>query len=208
MNNNLIDQIHPSRSELVKATVIAVGVAALLLVTVVLPAEYGLDPLGTGDMLGFTMLASESMADDNEVDLQEIIGDSVTGRTASDLAKFDAPLDSRELELVLEPYDGIELKALMLEGERMVFSWQTDGAPVYVDMHGEKPNAGDEFTSYWKEKQFDQARGAFTAPFDGAHGWYWQNKGESTITISVEVNGFFEKLYVPWLTPGLSNNLI
>lgn len=197
MNNNPFDQIHPSRSELAKATFIAVGVAALLLITVILPAEYDIDPLGTGAMLGLTVMASERDPYDNEVDLQEIVRDSVTERATSVLAKFDSPLKSRELKLVLEPYDGIEFKALMLEGDRMVFSWQTDGAQVYVDMHGERLNASDEFTSYWKEKQLDQARGAFTAPFDGTHGWYWQNNSESTITISVKVNGFFEKLYVP-----------
>ena len=32
-------------------------VAAIILVTAVLPAEYGLDPLGTGEALGLTPLA-------------------------------------------------------------------------------------------------------------------------------------------------------
>ncbi len=67
MNNNPIDQIHPSSSELAKATFIAAGVAALLLITVILPAEYDIDPLGTGAMLGLTVLASDRDPYDHEV---------------------------------------------------------------------------------------------------------------------------------------------
>ena len=42
----------PSKSALAKATGIALLAALLLLFTVVLPAEYGFDPLRTGAALG------------------------------------------------------------------------------------------------------------------------------------------------------------
>ena len=55
------EQIHapaigelPNKKVLNRATVIAVGVAAVLLVTVVLPAEYGVDKTGVGSVLGLT----------------------------------------------------------------------------------------------------------------------------------------------------------
>ena len=41
-------------SALVKATITALVVAALILMTVVLPAEYGIDPLGTAEPLGLS----------------------------------------------------------------------------------------------------------------------------------------------------------
>jgi hypothetical protein len=47
----------PSRRTIVKATVIALAVALVLLVTIVLPAEYGIDPLGSGSALGLNGLA-------------------------------------------------------------------------------------------------------------------------------------------------------
>ena len=43
----LMNSDQPQRPNLVKATTISLLVALFLLVTVVLPAEYGLDPLGT-----------------------------------------------------------------------------------------------------------------------------------------------------------------
>ncbi len=44
----------PSGEQLVRSTVIAAAVAAVLLVVAVLPAEYGVDPTGIGRLLGLT----------------------------------------------------------------------------------------------------------------------------------------------------------
>src|SRR5437868_12497911 len=47
----------PSKKAIGMATLAAFLVAAVLLVTAVLPAEYGIDPLGTGKLLRLTDLA-------------------------------------------------------------------------------------------------------------------------------------------------------
>lgn len=44
----------PSTSQLIKSTVLALLGAGVLLVTVVWPSEYGMDPTGVGKMLGLT----------------------------------------------------------------------------------------------------------------------------------------------------------
>ena len=48
-----------SAKKLITATVVAVVVAVFLLVGVVLPAEYGVDLVGTGSILGLLGLAQE-----------------------------------------------------------------------------------------------------------------------------------------------------
>jgi hypothetical protein len=101
------------------------------------------------------------------------------------------------MTVTLPPHEGVEIKALMQKGQQFVFNWSTDGGPVNFDMHGERPNAGDEFTSYWKEKQKTTAQGAFVAPFDGSHGWYWHNRSDQPVAVTVKVSGFYEKLYQP-----------
>lgn len=60
----------PTPAQLLRSTLIAVGVAAALLITVVLPAEYGIDPTGIGRALQLTemgtikqKLATEAAAD-------------------------------------------------------------------------------------------------------------------------------------------------
>ena len=46
----------PSSRTLLRSTLIALAVAATLLVTVILPAEYGVDPTGIGRVLGLTQM--------------------------------------------------------------------------------------------------------------------------------------------------------
>jgi hypothetical protein len=83
----------------------------------------------------------------------------------------------------------------MKAGERMVFEWVSDGGPVNFDMHGEEPDAGDKFTSYWAEKQKESAAGVFVAPVDGTHGWFWRNRGDAAVEVTVQASGFYEELY-------------
>jgi hypothetical protein len=54
----LIETQAPSMAKIAKATFIAAAVAAVILVVAVLPAEYGIDPLGTGKALGLMELAN------------------------------------------------------------------------------------------------------------------------------------------------------
>jgi hypothetical protein len=52
----------PSSAQLLRSTCIAATVAAALLVTMVLPAEYGIDPTGVGRALGLTQMADVKKA--------------------------------------------------------------------------------------------------------------------------------------------------
>lgn len=75
----------PSTAKLVRSTIIAAIVALVLLVTVVMPAEYELDPTGAGRLLGLTemgeikgQLAEEAAAD--EVAAKEVAAKEVAQR--------------------------------------------------------------------------------------------------------------------------------
>ena len=84
----------PSSGQLIRSTVIAAVTAVALLVTIVLPAEYGVDPTGIGRALGFTdmgdikrQLAEEAEADRkvdtaaNDARSRAIIEAAASGRT-------------------------------------------------------------------------------------------------------------------------------
>lgn len=110
------------------------------------------------------------------------------------VTKTDVPFNADDMSLTLRPNEGAEIKATMRKGEQFFFSWATEGGPVNVDMHGEKFNAGDKFTSYWKGQQLVSDQGSFVAPFNGTHGWYWRNRGNKPVTVKVKVSGFYAKL--------------
>ena len=48
--------LHASTPQLLKATALALTAAGAILLTTVLPAEYGIDPTGIGQALGLTAL--------------------------------------------------------------------------------------------------------------------------------------------------------
>jgi hypothetical protein len=56
----------PSTGKLIKSTIIATFVALVLLVTVVMPAEYGIDPTGVGQTLGLTSMGEIKTSLDKE----------------------------------------------------------------------------------------------------------------------------------------------
>jgi len=178
----------PTGRALVKASVIALAVASILLVTVVFPAEYGMDPLGTGGALGLSAL-SGAAAVEEPVPVPE--GVKVVPVQEGPFALYPAEFKVDSRELVLGPYEYVEYKYHLERGAAMLFSWRASG-DVMHDFHGD-PEGQSSSTA---AQSFDarprrQADGSFTAPFTGIHGWYWENPGGETITVRVTTSGFY-----------------
>jgi len=177
----------PSNKSLVRASLVALAIACALLVGAILPAEYGIDPTGVGETLGLTALHA---ADAN--------GATAEATARGPLLKSETPYRTNSLTVPLAPHQGAEIKAVMDQGQSFVFQWQAEGGPVYFDMHGEPPNAPkDVFTSFWIGESQASASGTFEAPFKGVHGWYWENRGDTPVTIHLKTSGFYETLYMP-----------
>ncbi|MEO8679555.1 MAG: hypothetical protein ABI665_10945 [Vicinamibacterales bacterium] len=173
----------PTVFQLVRAIVIALVVATVVLLVAVLPAEYRLDPTGIGRRLG--LLRPLTAVVDVAV--------PVTAAAAATVAKSSAPYRSDEMTLTLKPGEEAEIKATMKRGESYVFGWTVDGGTVEFDMHGE-PLDGSGATSYWKGEEAASAHGTFHAPFDGRHGWFWQNLTWEPVTIRLKTTGYYEKI--------------
>ncbi len=99
---------------------------------------------------------------------------------------------SREVVITLAPNQGREVKSLMKAGDSFRYEWKTDGAEVRFELHGERLGASEAFTSYEKGVATG-ASGSFTAPFDGTHGWYWRNRTDQPVTITVKATGKFQR---------------
>lgn len=194
-----------SRAALARATLAAAVIAGAVLVLFVLPAEAGIDPTGAGRALGIAGMGTGT-AEPAEDEAEAETAPAATSATATgaltgpDAAAIRAATPWREdtQTITLEPHSDIEVKAHMAQGDSFVFDWKANGGPVKVDMHGEPPNAAeDEFTSYWIEKDAAAQAGTFRAQFAGSHGWYWRNKGDVPVTITLKVAGFYKDLYRP-----------
>ena len=184
----------PSKQQLNRATVIAAGVAALLLVTTVLPAEYGYDPTGIGSALGLTPLGVMKR--------EALAAESVPAPAAdsADLVLDDVPApapaaggQTGEVTLTLAPGEGTEVKATMAAGDELRYEWRTGGARLNFELHGEESGApASEYTSYEKGTSAGEA-GTLRAPFAGTHGLFWRNRTGAPVTVTIKATGSFSR---------------
>ncbi|MBR9813899.1 hypothetical protein GYB61_08610 [bacterium] len=184
----------PSGRKLMVSTLIAALVAGVILLVAVLPAEYGRDPTGLGQLLGLTALGADATAGADAVVPAEAIDADNVGVPV--VTASPAAYATEKRSLTLKPGEGAEIKAVMRQGQSFVFNWAAT-SPVHFDMHGEPPGDGDTFESYWRERSRADASGLFVAPFDGTHGWYWKNPTNSAVTIDIALSGFFDRIYRP-----------
>lgn len=202
----------PSTRRLLRSTFIAILVAAGLLVTVVMPSEYAIDPTGVGRTLGLTqmgelklILAQEALAEaappqaaasaptatSAPVPAQQVAQVQPIEKPVTKPVTASAPaLKTNQMSVTLKPGEGTEIKLEMLKGKTVSYEWTATGGLVNYDTHGE-PYNGEKgyFHSYNKGKQVKSNKGEFTALFDGTHGWFWRNRSNKDVTISLNTTG-------------------
>ncbi|HLH43959.1 MAG TPA: hypothetical protein VKV74_13295 [Bryobacteraceae bacterium] len=176
----------PTKGALAKAVGVALLVALLLLFAVVLPAEYGFDPLKTGAALKLTGIAQAGQGKGHAA------AAPVSAGVFTPQPRI-YKVDSEDFQL--RPGEGMEMKYHMEKGAVMVYAWKADGKLAY-EFHGEpdqKPDK-DYYESYELDDKTgkDASYGSFTAPSTGIHGWFWQNKSGQDIKFHLSVAGFFD----------------
>jgi hypothetical protein len=183
----------PSARTLVKATIAALVLAAVVLVVAVLPAEYGIDPTGTGRALGLMDLYEAGEAATALAGAAPIVP-AAEGPVFRQLN--DYRVDTREF--TIPPRGGMEFKYRLDRGATMLYAWRAT-AFVDFDFHtdpaGQPPEASDSF----ERGTTAQSRGAYVAPYAGIHGWYWENPTDREVTITLSTAGFYQAatLFLP-----------
>ncbi len=198
----------PSSRQLLRSTLIAIVSAAVILVAVVLPAEYNIDPTGIGKALGLAEMGEikQQLAEEAEQDRlmkqqQEPAETAAPGQQSSLLGQilsglFISAAHAQEVQatrsdtmsITLKPGEGTEVKLTMVKGAKVDFSWSVEGGVVNVDMHGD---GGGEEISYEKGRAVPGAEGVLEAGFDGKHGWFWRNRGKADVTLTLRTEGAY-----------------
>jgi hypothetical protein len=183
----MIPQPSPlSKRKLALRTILAFLAGAVIALAIVLPAEYGVDPLGVGGLMGLNALSERSVQAVNAPPGATVHKPVQEGAIGHYAASYKA--DSAQFNL--GPYEYVEYKYRLEKGAAMLYSW-TASAAVIHNLHG-APDEGPP----GKEESFDkqdrrEGNGAFTAPFSGIHGWYWENPGGEMITVTLSTAGFY-----------------
>jgi hypothetical protein len=165
----------------------ALLVAGVLLVTVVLPAEFGVDPLGTGKRLGLLPLGLIG----REVDALSRAAASREGAQNAVVAGEERPFHEETVAFTIAPHDFLEYKYRLDKGQALLYSWSATAAVTY-ELHAEPDGAPKGYAeSYEKQPNTREASGTLTAPFSGIHGWYWENTGNQPVTVTLKSAGFY-----------------
>lgn len=186
----------PSSAQLLKSTILAAVSAVVILFTVVLPAEYGIDPTGIGRAIGLaemgeikTQLAEEAEADrmlDAAADEQSSLLEDVLGLFVSAAHAQEAEVWRDEISFTLAPGASAEWKLVMTEGQTAEYRMLVEGGRVNFDLHG---HGSGQSVTYEKGRGSSGAEGTILASFDGEHGWFWRNRDKSEVTVTVQVRG-------------------
>jgi hypothetical protein len=200
----------PSSGTLFRSTAIAAAVAVALLLVAVLPAEYGIDPTGIGRVLGLARMGEIKGTLAKEAhegpppcapapatataDAPPSAAQPSTAATAP-AAPVVAPDDTRKdvTRVTLAPGEGKEVKLEMREGGRVAFSWSTDSGVVNYDLHSDHPTKGS-YHGYDKGLGASSRAGTLVAAFNGLHGWFWRNRTDAPVTITLETDGQYEEV--------------
>lgn len=189
----------PTTRQLVRSTILAAFAAILILISVVLPAEYAVDPTGIGRMIGLTQmgeikaqLAKEAKEDrqrdmrnapDRRSSLGEVVGQFFV-RSAAAQTRSETPRKD-EMSVTLKPGQGTEIKMAMKKGAKAHYTWSSTNN-VNFDLHGD---GNGRSTSYKKGRSIAKDEGVLTAAFDGDHGWFWRNRGKADVTVTLRTSG-------------------
>ena len=211
----------PSSESLLKSTLLALLAAIVILVTIVLPAEYGIDPTRIGRVLGLTQMGAikmqlaEEAAADREASTAQTDAPASQEATVSSAAAIpqDTPVETAvpeeaasadgapvepaapewrdTISITLQPGEATEVKLTMRQGEVAIYEWTTDQAGLNSDLHGDNPQ--DAFISYRQGRNEPGDSGEFAAEFDGAHGWFWRNRSEVAVTVTLRTRGAYSE---------------
>ena len=194
----------PSSRKLLASIAGAIVVAAVVLVTLVLPAESGIDPTGIGGALGLTAIHGPTRT----LQVKDVIGGNEKYRevkipdardpvplpnpAVSQLKPADARADT--VTVKLESGEETEVKVILDAAQVVLYSWKAAGGQVYTDFHGHEPNAGEAFVRYEEQQSGGEGHGSLVAPFAGEHGWYWVNVSDQPVTITLSLKGYYNEI--------------
>lgn len=164
------DQQVPVKT-LARSLVASVLVAIVALIAFVLPAEYHIDPLGIGELLGIEGMSGYDVSA-LTIETSEPVQDTIV--------------------LPLEPFESVEYKFQLLQGQAIVYQWRSPEEVVF-DLHSEEAGTDPEDAVTFSAGRAESQQGTYVAPFDGLHGWFWENRSSQYVEVTLVTTGYAQR---------------
>ena len=167
-----------SAQTLIKASLSALVLAFIASTFFILPAEYNIDITGFGKSAGLTQLA----APQTKQTRPEVALDSTQA----------LEFQTDEITIEIAAKSELEYKFFMQKHGKMSYYWNTDGQPIYFDLHGEPDGDTSGYFESYAISSADKVEGSYTTPFAGTHGWYWRNDSNTSIKVTLKTQGYYQ----------------
>lgn len=184
----------PTPRQLRRSTIVAVISAAFIGVGVYLPAEYGIDPTGMGNVLGLTEMGeikqelAREAAEDEAVhgggEQSSSLMDDIFGLFVGAAYAQEAWTDT--VTFTLAPDASAEIKLVMDEGDVVNYAWIAEGGRINFDLHA---HGDGQSVDYDRGRGATEGTGSIEAPFPGEHGWFWRNRDDADVTVTLQLRG-------------------
>lgn len=199
-NKPSLDEL-PSSAQLLRSTFLAAAGAVAILVAIVLPAEYGIDPTGAGAVLGLTEMGEikSELAEEAERDRaldagtgdQSIFLDGLLNLLVGTAYAQESGAWTDTIEFTLAPGETYELKLTMNEGDVAAYRMIVEGGRINFDLHA---HGGGQSITYEKGRGSTGMEGEIVAAFPGDHGWFWRNRDDQVLTVTLNIRGTYSDL--------------
>jgi hypothetical protein len=108
--------------------------------------------------------------------------------------ELTAALWRDEGDYTLAPGEGIEVKLVMDQGATIEYEWSANGAVVNHDTHGD---GNGQSISYEQGRSVPELAGQLTAAFTGNHGWFWRNRTDDNVVLTLRTRGNYSVMVLP-----------
>ena len=98
---------------------------------------------------------------------------------------------SETMSVTLGAGESTEIKITMQKNSSVDFNWSSNAAPPFYDLHGDSKDISYHI---YEKGTAASKQGTLIAAFDGNHGWYWKNRSNTPITITLTATGSYQDI--------------
>ena len=95
------------------------------------------------------------------------------------------------ITFTLAPDAATDVKLVMAAGDVVEYSWVAEGGRINLDLHA---HGDGQSVDYDRGRSATDRQGSIEAPFPGEHGWFWRNRDDSDVTVTLQLRGAYSEI--------------
>jgi hypothetical protein len=137
-----------------------------------------------------TLVGASSLAYAQQAPVQTPTQQETLAKWPWSISLQTIPFRQQSVQFTLAPKEGMEYKYRLEKGAGMLYSWRAT-SELHWELHSQPDGAPRGYAEWFDTNQGTGSNGVYNAPFTGIHGWWWENKTDREVTITLSTAGFY-----------------